>query len=160
MCMKYVNANVQCFDDKKVGFWGDTDFSNIISTVKSTETKEGCVIGGFNIITFINIRGTQKGNNPENPVDMRKKLSFRIRLTKLDSQPENQLSYDLGDFELDLGDDKIRKTACFDYIEQIHVLELKDTVLKSNGSYVIKVLVKESNANLFDIQITHPLYVE
>lgn len=159
MCMKYVNANVQCFDSVTNNIFnlGRTGFSSILDSVKAKEKNGKYYIGDFNIVTFLNIRGTKGGDNLSNPVDAQKKLIFRVRLTKLDEDSEKQLSYDLKDFEVDLS--KKVHQACFNYVERIEITNVGEICLDSKGAYVIKILVKEENATLFDVQITHPIYV-
>lgn len=158
--MKYVNTNVQCFECGTPGILGRSDFSHMISEVDSRKKDDFVTIGEFNVVVFINIRGTQSGNDLENPLDMGKKLKFLIRLTKVDTNEDNQLSYTLGEFDIDLSDMNIRQHACFPYVEQIQVLKIDNLLLKESGNYVIKVLVKEDGESFYDVQITHPLKVK
>lgn len=159
MCMKYINTNIQCFDITTKDLFGNVGFSSILESVKSKQIDDKFLIDGFNIVTFINIRGTKSESNPNNPVDMKKKLSFRIRLTKLSENEEEQISYDLNDFDIDLSDEAIIKKACFKYTERIEVTTIDNLTLDKNGSYVIKVLVKESDKKLYDVQMLHPLFI-
>ena len=91
---------------------------------------------------------------------MKRTLNFRIRLTKLSENPEEQISYDLNDFDIDLSDDSIIKKACFKYAERIEVITVNKLELDTNGSYVIKVLVKDNEKELYDVQMLHPLYIK
>ena len=160
MCMKYVNSNIQCFDLASKGLFGTIGLSDIIESVKSSQKDDKFVVGNFNIVAFINIRGTKSETNKNNPLDMGRKLNFRIRLTKLSETPEKQLSYDLKDFDIDLSDKSIIKEACFKYVERIDVTPVKELQLNDKGAYVIKLLVKDSDEELYDVQMLHPLYVK
>lgn len=161
MCMKYINVNVQCFESvsNSILGLGRTTFSSMIGSVKSKEKHGKYIVDDFNVVTFVNIRGTKDAKNPENPLDSGKKMCFRVRLTKLDEKEENQLSYDLKDFEIDLSDKKLIHHACFDYVERTEIVKVEDLVLESQGAYVIKVLVKDENEEKFNVQMTHPLYI-
>lgn len=160
MCVQYVNTNVQCFNTIKRGLLWDTGFSSILSSVKAEEKDNKFVIGDFSIVTFINIRGTQDENNTNNPLVKKSKLSFRIRLTKVDKDPQKQLSYDIKDFDIDLSDRSKIHSACFDYLERIEITNIEKLVLESKGAYAIKILIKDETEDLYNIQMVHPIYVE
>lgn len=160
MCMKYVNVSVQCFDRNTLKFLGGSGLSSLLDSVKCSE-KDGCFfIGKFDIVTFVNVRGTTSGNNPENPVDRKATLDFRIRLTYLDENSEGEFSYNLGDFSMDLSSEDILHEASFKYAEQVQVINVDNFKLEKPGHYVIKVLVKERGAELYDVQLAHSLHVE
>lgn len=159
MCYKYVNTNVQCFKTVKNSLLGNTQFSNIVDTVYSKQKNNKFIIDDFSIVTFINIRGT-KSNNPYNPLDQKKKLLFKIRLTKIHKEESKQLSYDLRDFSIDLSDKTQVKTACFDYLEKIEVTNVNDLELNEKGSYVIKILIKDEKDSKYQIQMVHPISVK
>ena len=76
MCMKYINGNIQCFKEMTKDIYGNIGFSSILDSVQSEQKEEKVVIGGFNIVTFINIRGTKSQKNSDNPIDMKKKAEF------------------------------------------------------------------------------------
>lgn len=160
MCMKYVNANVQCFSSAGPSYFSLLKQPLCCESVKAKEVNGKYIIGNFDIVTFVNIRGTTAGNNKDNPLDAKEKLEFKIRLTKLDPDPEKQLSYDLGEFTMDLSDKSNVRTACFKYVERIESLSVDNVALESKGDYVIKILVKKSGDPLYNIQITHPLQVK
>ena len=114
MCMKDVNANIQCFDGRVGGLFGSFGFSSMLESVRAEEKDGNYIIGGFNIVTFINIRGTNNLDVQDNPINNKQKLHFRLRLTKLSENKEEQISYNLKDFVIDLSkSDDIHK-ACFD----------------------------------------------
>lgn len=161
MCMKYVNVNVCCFDDinSNILNLGRTTFTAMLDSVKSKEKNGKFFIGDFNIVTFINVRGTKTGNKSDNPLDAGQRLDFKVRLTKLDSDPSNQLSYDLTNFSVDLSQKESLHHACFAYKEHVEITSVDSLSLESKGAYVIKILVKESSKELYDVQMIHPLYV-
>ena len=160
MCMKYINSNVQCFNLSTKGLLGNVGFSSILDSVKSIQKEDKYIIDDFSIVTFINIRGTKNENNMENPLNAKKKLNFRIRLTKLSENEDEQMSYDLKDFDIDLSDESVVKKACFKYVERIEIINVENLTLSSTGSYVIKVLVKNSEEDLYDVQMLHPIYIK
>lgn len=161
MCKKYINSNVHCFNAVNSNILGGIGFAPILSSVNAKNKDGTFIIGGFDIVVFLNIRGTKDGNNSQNPVDAGKKLYFKVRLTKLDGALDNQLSYDIKDFEIDLAKEK-KHESCFKYVESIKVIHVDEIVLNEMGSYTIKVLVKESEdpEELYDVQMTHNLYVK
>ena len=160
MCMKYVNTNVQCFESGTSGFFERSDFIHMINKVEARKKEDFVVVSGFNVVVFINIRGTQGKANPDNPLDAGEKLNFLIRLTKLDTNEDKQLSYTLQKFDIDLSDKAIQQQACFPYVEQVRILNIDNLLLKEQGNYVIKVLVKKDRDKSYDIQMTHSLIVQ
>lgn len=160
MCMKYVNINVQCFKPKTKSLFVNTDCPSLLATVKAERKEDKYVIGGFGIATFINIRGTVNEQNTDNPLNNKEKLDFRLRLTKLDEDKNKQKSYNLKDFSIDLSENSVVHHACFDYMERIEITNIDELVLDELGAYVVKVLVKKSAAEKYDVQMLHPLFVE
>ena len=160
MCMKYINTNIQCFDNSFSQYWlGNGALSSFIDRVKSSkDDKDKYKVEKFGIAVFINIRGS-KSDARNNPLEQKKKLEFKIRLTRLSKNSQEQLSYDLSKFVIDLSDANLIKRACFDYVDIIKTIYVNDLELESAGDYVIKVLIKEESAKLFDIQMVHHLSV-
>ena len=156
--MKYVNVSVQCFDRNALKFLGLSGLPPLLDVVKCSEKDGKYYIGKFDIATFVNIRGTTAKNNPQNPVDNKKILDFRIRLTYLDEDP--QFSYNLGDFTMDLSSEEIIHHADFDYAEQVQVINVDNFEIQKPGHYIIKVLVKERGAELYEVQLAHSLHIE
>lgn len=161
MCMKYVNANVQCFDNSVSQYWfGNGTLSSFVKTVECSEEGDGKYkVEKFGVLVFINIRGSENDKS-NNPLEQKKKLEFKIRLTRLSKIPDEKLSYDLTDFTIDLSDKHLIQKACFDYIDLIKVINVSDLELKSVGDYVIKLLVREEGEKLYDIQMVHRLTIE
>lgn len=159
MCMKYVNVSVQCFDKNPLKLMGTSGISSIIDSVKCTTKGGKIILGKFDIATFINIRGTSSGDNPQNPVDTQQVLDFRIRLTRLNENGDNQVSYDLKDFIIDLSNPDIIHRAGFAYAEQIEVINVEGLELEKAEHYVITVLVKDSRSKNYDVQLAHSLHI-
>lgn len=162
MCMKYVNVNVQCFDLNPLRLGGNNVLSSLVDTIHCTQQKKNnkYKLENFSIIVFVNVRGTGKGNNPDNPVDGRKNLDFKVRLTKLSKNVETQTSYDLHSFKMDLSKSEIRHKACFEYCEAIEAINVSGLLLDDPGKYVIKILVKDSETQLYDVQLVHPIDIQ
>lgn len=160
MCMKYVNINVQCFETKTNAIFGNREFLSLLDSVKAERKDNKYSIGGFSVVTFINIRGTKNTDTKDNPLNKKEKLDFRIRLTKLTADKNKQTSYNLKDFSMDLSDESVVSKACFDYIERIEITNVEDLMLDEPGSYVIKVLVKTSSSDMYDVQMVHPIKIK
>lgn len=160
MCMKYVNINVQCFETNTKTIFGNREFSSLLDSVKAEQKENRYIIGGFSIVTFINIRGTINETTKDNPLNNKEKLDLRIRLTKLNEDKSKQTSYNLKDFSIDLSDETVVHKACFDYMERIEVTNIDGLVLDEPGAYVIKVLIKTKDSDMYDVQMVHPLYVK
>ena len=160
MCMKYVNINVQCFETKTNAIFGNREFLSLLDSVKAERKDNKYSIGGFSVVTFINIRGTKNTDTKDNPLNKKEKLDFRIRLTKLTADKNKQTSYNLKDFSMDLSDESVLSKACFDYIERIEITNVEDLMLDEPGSYVIKVLVKTSSSDMYDVQMVHPIKIK
>lgn len=160
MCMKYVNINVQCFETKTNAILGNREFLSLLDSVKAERKDNKYSIGGFSVVTFINIRGTINKEAQNSPLNNKEKLDFKIRLTKLDVDKNKQTSYNLKDFSIDLSDESVVRKACFDYTERIEITNVDALVLDELGSYVIKVLVKRSSSDMYDVQMVHPIYIK
>lgn len=164
MCMSCLNVNVQCFNSVKSDLKGYTSFLQLTDSVNAQKIGDSYIIGGLNIVAFMNIRGSRINSNtidPENPLDTGKKLFFKIRLTKLNPDQTDQLSYDLTDkdIEWDLSREPIKR-ACFKYAERTDVLPLEQVRLHKPGSYVIKILVRTDLEDKYTVQMVHPLNVK
>lgn len=161
MCMKYLNTNIQCFDNSVSQYWlSNGALSSFIGNVGcSKEGADGYKVDKFGIVMFINIRGSAS-DQAHNPLAQKKKIDFKIRLTRLSKVPEEQLSYDLTDFVIDLSDESLIRKACFDYVDLIKVINVDNLIVKSTGEYVIKVLVRKVGEELYNIQMVHRLSVD
>lgn len=160
MCMKYVNTTVQCFNNSVSQYWfGNGGLSSFIQDVKcSKESETKYSVRKFGIVVFVNIRGSAN-DKMNNPLEQKEELEFKIRLTHLSSDSHKRLSYDLTSFSVNLADDSLIQTACFDYVDLIKVINVSDLEVESTGKYVLKVLIKKKNEQFYDIQMTHPLSI-
>lgn len=162
MCMKYVNANIQCFNSIGNDFSGRMTLRSSTERVRSRKLRSGKYeIDGFSIVVFINIRGSSDKDKSESPIDRKQRLDFIIRLTKNDDDPEKRISYNLREFDVDFSKPIKLKHACFDYYERTEIVQVDKLTLDSAGAYTIKVLVKsDQNSDVYDVQIGHSLFVE
>lgn len=147
----YINVNICCSEEPLISIMK----SNLIDSVYSSVDNGDFLVDNFKILVFTNIRGTRDGNNLKNVLDMKKQLDVKIRLTSIN----DNLSYDLKDFVIDLSDKSKLQDVGIKYFEQIDIIEVKDLKLKSNGDYIIKVLIKEKNDDLYDLHCIHKLII-
>lgn len=157
MCMKYVNANVNCF--KSI----DMDNNRILSynapfeSIKSTNDSETLLVNNFTLVTQINFLGT---NNPEhlveNPLEQRRTIDFIIRLTKCTKIEENRIGFDLDSFSINLSDMTEQEEinlACFGFLNYTRITNINQLDIPGGlGKYVIKVLIKDSDESEYSIQ--------
>ena len=159
MFEKYINTNILCVDSNGRNILRGLNFSELRSSVSAKKKEEKFVVGGFDIVVFLNIRGTSSKNDSDNPVDNGGKLFFRIRLTKLDGDKNKRLSYDIKDFEVDLSKEK-KHESCFLYYEEIMVVHINDLEINEKGAYTVKLLVKDSpdQKKPYNVHMTHNIY--
>lgn len=155
MCMKYVNANVACFDG--VIYNGDSLISyNTPFNVMCAKEKSGKIyVASFKVVTQICFRGTNdEAHKANNVLEQNKTIDICIRLTKCDRDPSKQLYLDLDKFSINLdGTNPKRETACFDFLNYTRVTNVPEIELAAGyGKYVIKVLIKESTDEAYFVQ--------
>lgn len=146
MCMKYLNANIICYDDVESDGLDPICFKKPFDRITALVQKDIALIGDFTIVLHINIIGTDNEKEQKNNVlYTNDKLNFKIRLTKCDPNPQNQLAVDLKQFDLDVK--KLHKDlACYPFLNYTHVIDVKEIPLEQGvGKYALKVLVKNSN---------------
>lgn len=161
MCMKYVNANVQCFNNKLSQIiWGGGMVSSFIDKVQCSKLENGRYdVDRFGIALFINIRGNEN-DTANNPLEQGKCLDIKVRLTRLSRDENEQFSYDLKEFAIDLSDKSIIQQVCFDMVDLVKIIDVDKLDVKSPGNYVIKVLIKERDAEVYTIQMAHKISLE
>lgn len=162
MCMKYVNANVFCFGSVGSNLAGRAVYKASLDKVRAAKKSSGkFVIDNFDIVAFLNIRGSSEKEHSQSPLDQKKKLDFMIRLTKVDEEASNRKSYNLRQFYVDFSKPLQLQHACFDYYERTEIIHVDKLVVDTTGKYVIKVLVKtDPNSDVYDVQVAHPIYIE
>lgn len=156
MCMKYVNATVECYTDVPVDnqlpLSFNRPFNGIYASLRQDGTKE---IGGFNIVTRISLLGTAEEEHKKiNLLEMRGTLDVIVRLTKCSKNEAEQLCVDLDSFSIDTKslENKIDR-ACYDFMNFTRITDVRDFTLDAGtGSYVIKILVKASTEKKYTIQ--------
>lgn len=160
MCRKYINTIARCYDD--VEYCQNTymlkkQFDSIL--IKYDEDKLP-YIGGFYIVTDINILGTGKPENyDQNELEQGKKLKFKVRITKLNKDSQAQYSWDLDTFEVDTAEKS--EEACVKFINTSKIVKINRLYLEKDdfkGKYAIKVLVEDDNKK-WDILTITGLYV-
>ena len=158
--MEYINANIELFESTKQTSKGKLHFINPINTLKAgINTKH---IGNFSIVSYITLLGS-KNQKANNIIDKQGCLDVCIRLTKLKTPNSDEITYDLDKFTIDTVDKTniIHKDATVHYMNYKRITEVdKITVYQPKGSYVIKVLVKESTTEKYELQSITSLEVK
>lgn len=152
MCMKYVNATVECYQGFAQNSEGQvSSFRDLFDTITAVRNDDGSFsIGEFAIKTGICVLGTDKEEHfLENPVIQKDKLFFKIRLTKCSLDRKKRLGIDLDEFEVDLGDlqeEGLASIACYPFVNVRRVTVIDKITLPENGfgKYVIKILVHDN----------------
>lgn len=169
MCMLYVNAALGLYADVRYDAHGNTEsLVNMFDSLEVAASSDGQpVLPGFKIVTRICILGSNR--NEENILRRRGKLAFKVRLTKCDPEPENQLGRDLAAFLVDLSDPELSRAicrACFDYLNYTQVTNVTSLKLAPGpGKYVLKLLIAEQKGSQtpadeeFTVQSMYPLTV-
>ncbi len=163
MCMKYVNAIVECYADVPISNQLPTSFNRpfngIYASLRQDGTKE---IGGFKIATRISLLGTSEEAHKEySLLEMRGTLEVIVRLTKCSRNEDEQLCVDLDSFSIDTKElEGMIDRACYDFFSFIRITDVKDFTLEAGtGNYVIKILVKDSKSKTYTIQTMTKLMV-
>lgn len=157
MCMKYINTTATCFklvtmDNNKI-----IAYNAPFNSIKSIEENNELFLDKFSIVTQIDFLGTSSPEHKaDNPLEMKKRIDFIIRLTKCDPIIENRLGRDLDCFTINLAEmyekDQVDK-ACFDFLNYTRITNIdKIDLPRGTGKYVIKVLIKNSEDKEYSIQ--------
>lgn len=149
MCMKYVNAAIECFLSVREEKGCPIVFINPFDEILSNKKEDGkFYLPDFKLITNINIIGTADQIKQTDHILYRDggKLDFIIRLTKCHRDINRRIYYDLDSFSLDIK--SLRKSdqmdmACFDFVNYARKTNVLSFGLKENGPYVIKLLIKD-----------------
>ena len=169
MCMKYVNATVECFSSVGLNQQGQPiSFLHPLNTITAVREPDGSLsIGNFVIRTCINVLGTNnEAKKAENPISLGSNLSFILRLTKCAENAEDRLGLDLETYEINLAELKDKKKlnrACYDFLNYSRTANIEKITLPSNavGGYVLKVLVHDNfKHNNYTIQAMNTLFVK
>ena len=166
MCMKYLNATVECYQSVLKSDNSIVSLSGPFDKIVVNENKEGVFsVGGFAVVTHVNMLGTNKPENKKNSsLEKQEKLEVVVRLTRCDRDVSKQIGIDLDKFVIDPYSEDNKKNihqACFPYFNYKRITEVKNIALPlGKGTYVIKVLVKESAQNQQTIQSMTYLSIE
>ena len=149
---KYINAianivmePVSLFPDEALIF---------VHTIR-TDEEDPSKMHEFRCYCEVNVVGTIDGDE-ENPIDNKKNLQFKVRVTKLSDIKEEQLCIDLFEFEIDCSDEKLIEKD--NYLKHINYRALIDVPSLKNipckGKYSLRVLVKENTDDKYEVQST------
>lgn len=158
MCMKYVNATVECYRVVAQNSEGQVSiFYDPFDTITAVRNGDGSFsIGGFALKTAICVLGTDnEKHTDENPICKKDKLFFKIRLTKCSTDEEKRLGIDLDEFEVNLGElqeEGLASIACYPFVNYGRITTIGRINLPANGfgKYVIKVLVRDERNHTTD----------
>lgn len=124
-----------------------------------------CSIRNFHIMVNLTLMGTTNEENKRtNVVETNGILYVLIRLTRLSSDINNQLSVDLDRFSIDVSSsDIVKMQACVPYVNYERLLKINELPLPESdptGNYVLKVLVKTSQDTQWNVQSLSPVFVK
>ncbi len=166
MCMKYLNATVECYQSVLKSDNSIVSLNGPLDKIVVNENSEGVFsVGGFAVVTHVNMLGTDKPENKEkSTLEKQEKLEVIVRLTRCDKDDSKQIGIDLDEFVIDPYAEENKRNihqACFLYFNYKRVTEVDNIVVPfGKGTYVIKVLVKESGQNQLTIQSMTYLSIE
>lgn len=160
MCMQYINANIALFREISKNKNEDISlvdpFKRIIADRKT--------ISEFAIVSYITLMGSNK-KKANNILDRRGKLEVCIRLTKCTLEDSERISYDLDKFVIDTEDEAniVYEDACVPYLNYKRISNIGKIEINLDnpqGSYVVKILVKELNETKYTVQSLHHLEIQ
>ena len=98
-------------------------------------------------------------------MDRRGKLEVCIRLTKCTLEDSERISYDLDKFVIDTEDEAnfVYEDACVPYLNYKRISNIGKIEINLDnpqGSYVVKILVKEPNETKYTVQSLHHLEIQ
>ena len=158
MCMKYVNVTVDCYQSViKLDNNSILSLNGPCDAVKFKKIGDRSYIGGFFVVTHVNLLGTNKEENKDKSLLERKgKLEVTVRLTRCDKVEDRQIGFDLDKFVVDPYSDENKNNihkACFPYFNYKRVTQVNNVELPlGEGTYVIKVLVRDLSEERQTIQ--------
>lgn len=151
--MNWVNAAVQF--SAVASLFGPGFFVDSVNCVKRDDGRYS--VDAFDIFLFLSFRSCLH-DNENNPLNQRKKLDFKLRLSCDDGH------MDVTEFGVDLSDESRRdrfmvgdaECECVNLIESVAVRHL---TVDAPGDYVIKVLVHEHGDELWNVQSAKHLLI-
>ena len=164
MCMRNVNITGTFF--KKVTYEnGFKSFEMPFDTIVAKTTNNATYIEDFSIVLNYSLMATNNDEHKQdNIINQKGKLYNLLRLSKVSKDEEKQLSVDLAEFVIDLNDpDLYISHACVDYVTLRKAFSVSQITLDSTlglGEYVLKILVKTNEEDMWNVQSYVPLRIE
>ncbi len=153
MCKLNVNINARFYDGVKIENSSNT-YINQFNRIecKFEEETNSKYIGPFYIVTDTTMLETQKEDRKSinllnNIIENNLKVKLRIRITKLNKDPEKQYKWDVDSFEIEKDMCQINR-ACVHFLNHTRITKINRLELNSDdyaGNYVVKVLIEEEN---------------
>lgn len=148
--MKYTNVAISCYQSVAMLDSSIVSLSCPFDKITVDPKEDVVSIGNFFVVTHINLLGTNDEENKHYSIlEKGENLDVIVRLTKCDIDENNQRYIDLDCFTVDLQDEENKKNihkACFSYFNYKRITKIEPIKLPLGiGTYVIKVLVKESS---------------
>lgn len=164
MCMKYVNVCTSCYESLSTIDERIISFNAPLNSVESRYENGKILTDSFIIVTQIGFLGTSsEEHKAENVLCSRDKIDVIIRLTKRDKDIANRVGLDIDSFSIDLQEvesENLIDAACFEYYSYTRITNVKKIELPVGaGTYVLKVLLKKQNENMFTIQSMNTLVI-
>lgn len=149
MCIRNINAISRLYDyanfDKQDPH--KSIFQNQFDIISAKFDENGNpYIGGFYIITDINVLGTTKEEHKkDNFLESHKPFNVKIRITKINSEESKQYTWDIDTFTVNMANDDLIEKACVPFFNMANLTEVNRIILEKDdyiGKYVVKVLVQ------------------
>lgn len=165
MCMKYLNATVNCFENviyrtnSSLPYAYERPFDGVIAVKENGEYY----LNSFGIVTSLCLLGTNKEDcKKDNLLSQRGKLDVIIRLTKCDKDPEKRIGLDIDEFQIDCKEkEEDICVACYDFLNYTRITKTNRIKLDAGkGKYVIKVLVKDHKDSIYTVQSMFMLIIK
>lgn len=164
MCMKNINITGTLF--KKITLENDfQSFEMPFDTIVAKTNNNTLYIDDFSIVLNYCLMGTNKTENlSSNIVNQKGKLYTLLRLSKVSRDESKQLSVDLSEFVIDLSDPNLYIShACVDYVTFRKIFSVTQINLDKRaglGEYVLKILVRTDENDMWNVQSYIPLRIE
>lgn len=164
MCIKNINITGTFF--KKIVYEnGFKSFEMPFDTIIAKTINNTTYIEDFSIILNYCLMGTNNEENKgSNIINQKGKLYNLLRLSKVSKDEEKQLSVDLAEFVIDLNDpDLYISHACVDYVTLRKSFSVSQITLDNTlglGEYVLKILIKTNENDMWNVQSYIPLRIE
>ena len=153
MCVRNLNAITRLYDyvDFNKQNPSKSIYQNQFDIITAKFDEDGNpYIGGFYIVTDINVLGTTKEEyEKENFLNQHKAFNVKIRITKLNPDENKQYTWDIDTFTVNTANDDLIENACVPFINMANITEVNKIILDRNdykGKYVVKVLIQKGDS--------------